>query len=66
VRALTRARQDALVNVRVAVQKVEAELALAEAALFKCAFWRVRVALPRAVWRVRYRRQRAAAFSSFF
>ena len=29
--------QDALVNVRAAVQKMEAELALAEAALFKCA-----------------------------
>ena len=28
--------QDALVNVRAAVQKMEAELALAEAALFKC------------------------------
>jgi hypothetical protein len=27
--------QDALVNVRLAVQKMEAELALAEAALFK-------------------------------
>lgn len=41
-RPLPRARahgsaiQDALVNVRAAVQKMEAELALAEAALFKC------------------------------
>lgn len=29
--------QDALVNMRVAVQKMEAELAAAEAAIFKCA-----------------------------
>ena len=36
------ALQDALVNVRAAVQKMEAELALAEAALFKCARCRAR------------------------
>ena len=52
-------------NVRAAVQKMEAELALAEAALFKCVLsrapgdaWRGLTRLPR--------RQRAAAFSSFF
>ena len=40
--AALNALQDALVNVRAAVQKMEAELALAEAALFKCARSRAR------------------------
>jgi hypothetical protein len=56
--------QDALVNVRAAVQKMEAELALAEAALFKCV---PRCAVLRAPTDARARRrQRAAAFSNFF
>ena len=59
------ALQDALVNVRAAVQKMEAELALAEAALFKCARSRARCGAWRRLTRAP-RRQRAAAFSSFF